>query len=292
MGPVGGTLPERAARIVKWHYQWIVLNDFLPRIIDPSILYNVSTGGPRFYAPDPARPAIPLEFSGAAYRFGHSMVRERYHVNVHFPSASLFDLFNFSSSGSNLPVPSNWVLNWNRLFELDSATAVNLSRRIDPYLAQQLHNLPGVPSPSSLASRNLIRGWAWGLPSGQTMANSMGITPLTPSQILADGSGQLYKEATQVSSAGFESDTPLWYYILKEAAVLAGGVHLGPVGSTIVAEVFVALLRTDPSGYYAVDPAWTPTLPSLVGGQFTMSDMFRYLPQVAVNPNGGDQGAL
>ncbi len=104
--------------------------------------------------------------------------------------------------------------------------------------------------------------------------------------------GNFTKKRRRSAAAGFESDTPLWYYILKEAAVLAGGVHLGPVGSTIVAEVFVALLRTDPSGYYAVDPAWTPTLPSLVGGQFTMSDMFRYLPQVAVNPNGGDQGAL
>ncbi len=292
LGPTGGTLAERAARIVRWHYQWIVLNDFLPRIVDPTILYNVLTAGPTFYHPDPVNPKVPLEFSGAAYRFGHSMVRERYHVNVNFPDATLMDLFVFSSSGGSLPVPSSWVVNWNRLFEIDPATVVNSSRRIDPYLAPQLHNLPGVPSPSSLASRNLVRGWMWGLPSGQTLATAMGITPLTSSQILADASGQLFKESTQVSSAGFDVDTPLWYYILKEASVTANGVRLGPLGSKIVAEVFIGLLRADSESYLSINPSWTPTLPSSTANQFTMSDLFRYLPPSAINPNGSDQGGL
>ncbi|MEI8210599.1 MAG: heme peroxidase family protein [Planctomycetota bacterium] len=292
LGPVGGSTSEKAARIARWHYQWIVLNDFLPRILEGNILSHVIACGPYYYHPDPTSPYMPVEFSGAAYRLGHSMVRERYHVNGNFGAATLGDLFNFSSSGGGVPVPPSWFINWNRLFEIDAATTVNLARRLDPYAAPTLHNLPNVPPPASLAVRNLLRGWSWGLPSGQSIATLLGVPVLTPGQILADADGQRCKEAGVVEPFNFHNDTPLWYYILKESQALHRGELLGPVGSTILAEVFVGLLRADPESFLSVNPGWTPTLPGATAGQFTMVDLFRYLPPAALNPNGGDTGAL
>jgi hypothetical protein len=292
LGPAGGTVSERAARIVRWHYQWIVLRDFLPRIIDESILAYVLANGPQHYQPQAGNPYMPVEFAGAAYRLGHSMVRERYHVNRNFPTATLVDIFTFSSSGGSVPVPANWFINWNRLFEIDANTAVNHARRLDPYAAQTLHNLPGVPPPRDLAVRNLLRGWSWGLPSGQAVANLLGVAALTPAQILADAGGQLSKESGVVEPFGFHTDTPLWYYVLKESELLHAGERLGPVGSTILAEVFVGLLRADPDSFLSVNAGWVPTLPATNGGSFTMADLFRYLPTDALNPNGGDVGPV
>ncbi len=292
IGPIGGSTSEKAARIVRWHYQWIVLNDFLPRIIEANVLAKVIAYGPSFYIPDPSSRYMPVEFAGAAYRLGHSMIREQYHFNGRFPRATLVDLFNFSSSGGGVPVPSNWAVNWARLFEIDSGTSVNRARRIDPYSAPTLHRLQNVPAPVSLAVRNLLRGWTWGLPSGQSIAACIGATSLTPSQILMDSSGQRYREASVVEPFNFHNDSPLWYYILKEAQTLHNGELLGPVGSTILAEVFVGLLRADNESYVAASPGWKPTLPSANGGQFTMADLFRYLPVAALNPNGGDTGPL
>lgn len=292
LGPTGATLSEKAARIARWHFQWIIFKDFLPRLVDNGILNNVLATGPQHYHPDPSSPYMPVEFAGAAYRLGHSMVRERYHVNGVFTNQPLSDIFTFSSSGGGVPVPSSWFVNWNRLFEIDPGTAVNQARRLDPYVAPTLHNLPGVPAPASLTVRNLLRGWSWGLPSGQSVAGYLGLPALAPAQILADAGGQLFKEAGVVQPFNFHVDTPLWYYILKEAEVVHQGEFLGPVGSTVLAEVFVGLLNADAESFINVNPGWTPTLPGSVPGQFSMVDLFRYLPGDAVNPNGGDAGPL
>ena len=168
---------------------------------------------------------------------------------------------------------------------------MNHARRLDPYAAPTLHHLPNVPAPNDLAVRNLLRGWSWRLPSGQTLAARLGVPALTPAQILADSGGQLCKEAPFVEPFNFHNDTPLWYYILKESEALHQGETLGPVGSTLLAEVFVGLLRADADSYVSVNPAWIPTLPAATAGQFTMTDLFRYLPPEALNPNGGDTGA-
>jgi len=292
LGPATGSNSEKAARIARWHYQWIVLKDFLPRIVEGPIMDYVVANGPQHYRPDPDSPYMPVEFAGAAYRLGHSMVRERYHVNGIFPTATLSDLFNFSSSGGGVPVPSSWFINWNRVFEIDNGTTVNLARRLDPYAAPTLHNLPNVPPPASLSVRNLIRGWSWSLPSGQSIADHLGVQKLRPDQILADSGGQLCKEAAVVEQFNFHNDTPLWYYILKESETFHQGERLGPVGSTILAEVFVGLLQADKESFLSVNAGWTPTLPSSAAGQFTMADLFRYLPPAAINPNGGDNGPL
>ncbi len=295
LGPVGGSTSEKTARIARWHYQWIVLKDFLPRIVEGTILDYVVANGPQHYTPEAGSPYMPVEFAGAAYRLGHSMVRERYRVNGTFgpgnQAATLLNLFEFSSTVGNVPVPSNWFINWNRFFEIDPGTTVNLARRLDPYSAPTLHQLP-IRAPVSLAVRNLLRGWSWGLPSGQSIATHIGVQILTPEQILADTGGQRCKEAGVVEPFNFHNDTPLWYYILKESETLHRGERLGPVGSTILAEVFVGLLRADGESFLSINPGWTPTLPTATAGQFTMADLFRYLPPEALNPNGGDTGPV
>lgn len=290
IGPSDGSLSEKAARIVRWHYQWMVLKDFLPRIIESNILDYTLAYGPKYYNPDPASPYVPTEFAGAAYRLGHTMVRETYHFNQNFKQASLRDLFNFTSAQGGVPVPSSWFINWNRFFEIDPNTEVNHARRLDPYLTPTLGALPNVPTPNSLAVRNLLRGWSWGLPSGQSIANRIGVRVLSEDQILADSGGQSCKERSVVEPFNFHKDTPLWYYILKEAEAFHQGELLGPVGSTLLAEVFVGLMRCDAESFLNVQPGWTPTLPGATPGHFTMADMFRFLPPEAINPNGGDTG--
>lgn len=290
IGPTGGTLAEKAARIVRWHYQWMIFTDFLPAMVDSGTLGNVMNNGPRFYRPDPLTPFMPVEFAGAAYRFGHSMIRERYHVNGHFPDQPLDDLFSFTGGGRSGPPPLNWALNWNRFVDLDPATTPNMARRIDPYTAPQLHNLPTGAGAIDLASRNLLRGWTWQLPSGQQIATAMGVQGLTADEILTGPGGQFCKERAALEVGNFHHDTPLWYYILKEALVRHGGQRLGPVGGGIVAEVFVGILRGDSDSYLNVEPDWRPTLPAIEQNSFTLADLFRFLPVDAINPNGGDTG--
>jgi hypothetical protein len=86
-------------------------------------------------------------------------------------------------------------------------------------------------------------------------------------------------DLTELANYGHKLDTstPLWYYTLKEAEVIADGLHLGPVAGRIVAEVFIGLLQTDPTSYLTTQPNWTPTLPSKTGkNHFTMVDLLTY----------------
>ena len=69
------------------------------------------------------------------------------------------------------------------------------------------------------------------------------------------------------------SKTPLWYYVLREAAVLGGGNQLAPVGGRIVAETFVRLLKRDVSSFLNAPGGFTPMLPSATLGDFTVADL-------------------
>ena len=107
-------------------------------------------------------------------------------------------------------------------------------------------------APTALPQRNLLRHLTWQLPSGQSVARAMGVTPLAGADL----------QELAYLDVGFERSTPLWYYVLKEAEVVADGLHLGPVGGRIVAEVLIGLLQTDEGSYLATQPRWRPTLPS------------------------------
>ncbi len=253
---IGKTIFEEARQLVTWHYQWIVVFDFLNRILDRNQVNKVLNEGRSFYKFD-TYSFIPVEFSAAAYRLGHSMIRSTYDYNRVFTfkdrsddsritEATLELLFRFTAKsgdndvvfpGLNATLPSNWIIDWRRFFEIDPNIKHNSSRKLDPFLVNPLKNLPNVPAPSSLAVRNLRRGRSLGLPSGQSVARYMELQPLSPSDIASGPDGSV------AGRLGFDKETPLWYYILKEAEVQHQGLRLGEVGSRIVAEVFWASLK-------------------------------------------------
>ncbi len=276
---------EQARELVIWHYQWIVLNDFLTRIIDTEQLEIVLTKGTRFFK-FRDEPFIPVEFSVAAYRLGHSMVRADYDFNRVFTSrpggvtpASLQLLFEFTAeSGKSVPIPSDWIIDWRRFYEIDPNVPAQFSRKLDPFLVEPLKMIPNIPEPKSLAVRNLLRGRSLGLPSGQRIARRMRFKSLTPAEIATGADGVVAEKHN------FHVESPLWYYILKEAQVQQQANRLGQVGSRILAEVFVGLLEADSSSFLASHPDWKPILPAQIPGTFTMADLLNFVGDL--NPIG------
>jgi len=254
---------EAAQTMVRWHYQWIVLHEFLPRLVGTATIARVLRERPFRY---PSDAFMPLEFSVGAYRFGHTQVRPGYSLGED-RRAVLFPEKPDAPVGRDLrggrAVPKELRVDWERFFGLTAQP----SKLIDPLLSRPLLRLPesvippGVPDEHrSLATRNLQRGLDARLPAGQTIANHLQIAALSETQIW-DG------------VPGGDGLAPLWFYILREGEVLAGGRRLAGVGAEIVARVFVALLLADRASFLVQDPQWTPTLPSAVPGRFTMSDM-------------------
>lgn len=294
-GMEGNALFERARRTVTLHYQWIVLYDFLPRVIDPTILQSVITSGPQFLRTEPGEePTMPVEFSVAAYRFGHSLIRDSYSWNRNFPAAELSLLFTFAGVSGDMTgfnaLPANWPVDWRRLYDFKDAPGVpppptlNLARRIDTALALPLKTLPafqGQEEMAALAVRNLLRGRLLGLPSGQAIAEFLREPVLSPEQVSQGPHGTLLIDHQ------FDTQTPLWYYVLKEAEVFNDGQRLGPVGSRLVAETFVGLIQGSQHSVLAeANRDWRPTLPSLRPGQFTMVDLLLLVNDL--NPLGGE----
>ncbi|MGL4239550.1 MAG: peroxidase family protein, partial [Beijerinckiaceae bacterium] len=307
-GVPAGQLFDEARKLTTWHYQWIVLHEFLEKLTgEAGIAARIMKQGRKFYR-FKKWPFMPIEFSVAAYRLGHSMVREVYSHNFIFrPNGGIparFNLlFDFTAKsgrivGSLLPpgnplpqpvLPSNWVIDWRRFFDFKTPGTTpnfefNHSMRLDPLLTGALHALPGedpAKSESKLPFRNLRRGVMMKLPSAQTiikhMQKTVKIKALTEQQLSAGPDG------AKAASLGFHKQTPLWYYILKEAEQLGGGKHLGPLGATIIAEVFVGLVQGSRASYLAATPAFKPTL-GAKPGDFTMVDMLTFSD--TVNPLG------
>jgi hypothetical protein len=268
-----GDIFAEAKRIVTHHYQWAVVHDFLKRIcgvaaVDDAMASIKALPGSAF--------RMPVEFAVAAYRFGHSMIRDTYWVNFNFPAATLGQVFEFSRN-PRLPVFSNWVVDFNAFFDTGVPVPVhNKARRIDSFMAAGLESLPGFSGLMAiLATRNLRRGLALGLPSGQGMANSFGIVPMTTTE-LTSGLPPAEVNVLNSNSGLLLNKTPLWYYVLREAAVLGGGNQLGPVGARIVAETFVRMLKRDVSSYLNVPGGFSPILPSLTAGDFTVADLVTF----------------
>ncbi len=221
---------ERARDTVVHYYHRAIVEDLLPRILDGRQLADICHNGLRYYAGalKTEHPCMPVEFSVAAYRFGHSQVRDRYHVNDRHLDVDLFDQGGFMR-------PRTYV-DWRYMFEFDGERAPQYARRIDTRLPAALMNLPArvAANPSSLAQRNLLRGRVFRLPSGQSVARRMA----------ADGVidvGEVLEPDEATRRSGMK-DTPLWYYVLQEAGE-SGGDRLGPVGSRIVGEVLVGLIE-------------------------------------------------
>jgi hypothetical protein len=184
---------EQARTVLRQHYQHIVIHDFLKHVADPAIVEDILATGPKAYNPAPEHFFMPLEFTVAAYRFGHSLVRSRYNFNVNFRPATLKQLFTFTAlSGENFDfptLPENWIIEWENFIPAGSRFA--MARQIDTLLVEPLAELQDTeenPLPgqmAKLAVRNLLRGYLLRMPTGQAVATALGVTPLTGAEIEA-----------------------------------------------------------------------------------------------------------
>jgi hypothetical protein len=176
-------------------------------------------------------------------------------------------------------------IQWARFFEFAGEEKPQLARRIDTKIAVGLGSLPFITDMfKSLAQRNLLRGKALGLPSGQAVARAMGMPQnviLTPAELAlpTDAPGGTPGDPPRNLAEAFNVNTPLWFYILKEAEVHCNGKNLGPVGGRIVAEVLIGLLAGDPFSFLRVEPTWQPMKDQFGApdnGKFFMTDLLRF----------------
>ena len=253
-----------AQRLTRWLFQWSVVHDFLPRVVGPALVNDVF----RREGNRPVRTRIfdwkkrifmPVEFSVAAYRFGHSMVRASYPLNSNKPDVPFFGAGEDMQGFRSLPV--GHTIEWGNFFPIDGSSPV-MARAIDTHLVPPLHNLPASvvgTGFANLAQRNLMRGHTLGLPSGQTVAKKLGATVMSDSELNVPG--------------GVEA--PLFWYVLKEAEIRSRGQRLDEVGGRIVTEVCAGLLAGDPDSYLNATPAWAPGPPFTTTGTVTVPDLLR-----------------
>ncbi len=279
-------------QLVRFHYQYVVLNDFLPRVVHSDVLNELKSGDKydkaklQFYKPK-HEAFMPVEFSVAAYRLGHSMVRPGYRLN----DAILRPIFPTPRISEGLTgfqkMNSAWAIDWGRFIDVEirkydgsaaeKAKRLQFAYRLDTSLVNPLANLPPsvASNPSSLPARNLLRGWRLGLPSGQDVAQKMGVMALDDKEILigkaVDKPEQPLPNILSISAV-FTRNCPLWTYILAEAMhnrekvkipvkenVTISTPRLGPVGGRILAEVFLGLMFNDKHSMLNLAPNWHPT---------------------------------
>jgi hypothetical protein len=258
-GVAESDLFEDARLALNWHFQWVIVNDFLPNLAGSKLVTSVISDGPRFYRPR-GEPYIPVEFADAAFRYGHSQIRGDYQVQ---PSGARFAVF--PDLAGFRPLAPEHRIDWTLQFDVPGRPKAQRAKQIDGTVPASLIRLPeaitgtvDVNAYRSLASRDLQRGMGTGLPSGEQVARAMGVPPLTRAEL---------------ALGDWQDETPLWLYILREAAVRGGGDQLGNVGGRIVAEVLIGIIRSDPESYLANDPTWRPTLPSHEVGTFKIRDL-------------------
>ena len=277
---------------VRWHYQWVIIHDFLPTIIGQPMVNKLL---PASNKPDlkffhwNIRPYMPVEFSVAAYRFGHSMVRPEYRLNTTLPDR--FDIFSMDPTTSLTgfrEFPSVWAIDWRLFFNFGnnpdqfSIKRIQPAYKIDTSLVNPLKDLP--PSIASkinnLAQRNLLRGTSMRLPTGQDVARAMGEDVIDDKHLKvgkANMDGQNTNPTLVSIDSAFKNKAPLWYYVLAEAQqqFIANNtpIHLGPVGGRLVGEVFFGLLIGDSHSYLSQHPQFTPEQTFMKDGKFGIAEL-------------------
>jgi hypothetical protein len=252
---------ELAREQTRWHYQTMLLQEFLPQIVGQRMVDDVLRFGGRFYRPSLGQAFMPVEFQTGVWRMGHSMVRPSYRVNftgqpAGKPNAPQFFGFIFDPAQENVPDSEDMrggsraarrFIGWPTFFDFGVQPSLGLNpvrpnKRLDTIISSALFRLPlftiasGDP-PISLPERNLLRHLTWSLPSGQTLAQVMRVSALSSSEIAETGIGSIRSD--------FVRSTPLWFYVLQEANKRENGERLGAVGGRISAEVIIGLLRAD-----------------------------------------------
>ena len=252
---------DEARRATMWHYQWILLHDYLPSLIGAELTTELANEGPRYYAIGD-EPYIPFEFADAAFRYGHSQIRHRYRINATMSGLAMFpDLMGFGA------VPPERAVDWALLFDLPGKP---------PAQRVEADGRPPAREPDQPAGADHGRRGRRGLPLARRArpAARPGDRPA-----LGRGDRALHRRRPVdpadigLASHGWRDETPLWFYILREADVVGDGDRLGPVGGRIVGEVLIGLLNADPESYRAVDPGWRPTLPSADRAHYSLADL-------------------
>jgi hypothetical protein len=319
---MGSTDFEEIRNAVRWHYQWIVINDFLPTMINAHTVQRVfphlAGGGsikdhpPHFSIRKLAGglELMPVEFSVAAYRFGHSMVRPIYRLNETIARRPIFS--DSKDVGADLggfrPVPSDWAIDWQFFLNIEHAIGFppgdnprdpinrkpQQAYKIDTSLVNPLAFLPAsvAKDPPSLGLRNLQRGRDFELPSGQSMARALGLEVIPDAELVIGKATADTVHDPKIPIAeiaeDFAGNAPLWAYILSEAQVTSLRGHdditdpvqrdripirLGPVGGTIIAEVFASLLKADKTCFLNANPDFTPRPEFLHEGKFGLAEL-------------------
>jgi hypothetical protein len=293
-----------------------VVHDYLKTVTLPGVVDKVLLGGNKLFQPRYGEVYMPLEFSVAAYRFGHSMVRGFYDYNRNFgrknggpgkvrPFATFQQIFAFTGSarpepfsGTGAPtLPHNWEIEWGRFVDKGDSQPDHFARRIDTQLAPPLFDMinqiseenEGLPDAikdilKRLAVRNLLRGYQLALPTGQAVADALGVTRLSTDELRRGNSDEVNDA---LGDGGFLETTPLWFYVLKEAEVRANGNSLGEVGSRIVVETLIGQLRADPGSFLNQDDGWSPEQGVLLDDDepiVTIKDLFRFAGLLPVEP--------
>jgi hypothetical protein len=244
----------KARRAVVKHYQWMIRHDYLPRICEESVVDDVFTNGRKLFEPNAkssVATSMPLEFSVAAFRLGHSMVRGDYEWNRNFQDGggSLVALFTFSGTGGDLtensPLPGVWPADWRRLYDFPAAGHANLAAppvrfnramRIDnrlnklPLGAIGAKKEPADELELNLAFRNLVRARMVKLATGQDMARRLkdrgvSMRALTKTQIVNGSGGAELSSLTAAQRQAVAEKTPLWFYIMRRGRAQRRPAH-------------------------------------------------------------------
>jgi hypothetical protein len=309
---------REARLLVTRHYHWLILNDYLPQLLSRSVLHRPLSEWPSQLT---LANQVPLEFTTAAFRFGHSMIGSAYDFNANFGlngrisdgGAMLEELFAFTTHknmGTNDPqtlqLPDHWVIDWDRMTRLLPGTATTAPRefgsaeRIDLNFAPDMLNIVGdsdVAVHGSILFRNLMRGFHRRIPFGQQLAAECGVAPLSEAEVrhalpeekhLPTGSKSLRQVAEEL---GILRETPAWLYFLCEALQRENGERVGETASRIIADTCVGLIRLNPESLLNEAGGWHPRDSALTTpgaeGLTTIRKLLRFAVKDTALPAGG-----